>query len=135
MTGEEIVACQSTVRRVPLPDNVKALVLDLVRSARPKDPASAGWVKEMIDWGPGPRACQQLVLAGKARALLRGRHHVAREDVLALAAPVLRHRIVPTFNAEAEGVTVDDLVNRLIEALPAGRGRAKKVLPKKPTRA
>ena len=131
VTGEEIVACQDTVRRVPLPENVKGLVLDLVRSARPKDPASAGWVREMIDWGPGPRACQQLVLAAKARALLRGRHHVAREDVLALAAPVLRHRIVPTFNAEADGVTVDDLVARLIDALPKS---AKAVKPKKPAR-
>ncbi|MFH5805456.1 AAA family ATPase [Alienimonas sp. DA493] len=135
VSGEEIVACQSTVRRVPLPDNVKQLVLDLVRSARPKDPHAAPWVREMIDWGPGPRACQQLVLAGKARALLRGRHHVAREDVLALAAPVLRHRIVPTFNAEADGVTVDDLVHRLIDSLPGGTGREKRVLPKKPARA
>ncbi len=135
VNGAEIVACQGTVRRVPLPDNVKSLVLDLVRSARPKDPHTASWVREMIDWGPGPRACQQLVLAGKARALLRGRHHVTREDVLALAAPVLRHRIVPTFNAEAEGVTVDDIVQRLIEALPRqGKSAGKKIAPKKPTR-
>lgn len=113
--GPEIIECQETVRLVPLPEHVKQFVLDLVRSARPKDDASQGWVKELIDWGPGPRASQQLVLASKARALLQGRYHVTRDDVEALALPVLRHRIVPTFNAEAEGVSVDDLVRRLLK--------------------
>jgi MoxR-like ATPase len=94
-------------------------VLDLVRSARPDDASAAPWVRELIDWGPGPRACQQLVLGSKARALLHGRYHVTRDDVEALAFPVLRHRIVPTFNAEAEGVTVDDLIRRLLKAIPA----------------
>ena len=118
VSGKLIVECQQTVRRVPLPDHVKSLVLDLVRAARPKESDAAAWVRELIDWGPGPRACQQLVLASKARALLEGRTHVAREDVLALAHPVLRHRIVPTFSAEAEGIGVDDLIDRLIESLP-----------------
>jgi len=118
VSGEEIIECQKTVRLVPLPDHVKNFVLDLVRSARPKDPSTATWVKELIDWGPGPRACQQLVLAAKARALLHGRHHVTRDDVEALAFPVLRHRIVPTFNAEAEGVSVDDVIRRLLRELP-----------------
>ena len=77
------------------------------------------WVRDMIDWGPGPRACQQLVLAAKARAIMRGRHHVTRDDVVALAYPVLRHRIVPTFNSEAEGVSVDDLITRLLKEVPA----------------
>lgn len=116
--GKVIIECQETVRRVPLPEHVKAFVLDLVRSARPKDPGTAGWVRELIDWGPGPRACQQLVLASKARALLHGRHHVTKDDVLELAYPVLRHRIVPTFNAEADGVSVDDLIGRLLEEVP-----------------
>lgn len=119
VTGEEIISCQETVRLVPLPEHVKHFVLDLVRSARPKDPDSAGWVKELIDWGPGPRASQQLVLAAKARALIQGRHHVTRDDIEALALPVLRHRIVPTFNAEAEGVSVDDLIRKLIAEVPA----------------
>jgi MoxR-like ATPase len=74
-------------------------------------------VKELIEWGPGPRACQQLVLASKARAILRGRCHATRDDAEALAFPVLRHRIVPTFNAEAEGVSVDDLIGRLLKGL------------------
>ena len=73
----------------------------------------------MIDWGPGPRACQQIVLAAKARAIMRGRHHVTRDDIEALAYPVLRHRIVPTFNAEAEGVSVDNLIARLLKEVPA----------------
>jgi len=119
VTGEEIIECQKTVRLVPLPEHVKNFVLDLVRSARPKDESTAAWVKELIEWGPGPRACQQLVLASKARAILHGRHHVTRDDVEALALPVLRHRIVPTFNAEAEGVGVDDLIRRLLHEIPA----------------
>lgn len=119
VTGAEIIACQETVRLVPLPEHVKMFVLDLVRSARPKDQGTAMWVREMIDWGPGPRACQQLVLAAKARAIMQGRHHVTRDDVVALAYPVLRHRIVPTFNAEAEGVSVDDLITRLLNEVPS----------------
>ena len=119
--GKVIIECQQTVRRVPLPDHVRDLVLDLVRSARPRDPDAASWVREMIDWGPGPRAGQQLVLAGKARALLHGRTHVSVEDIAALALPVLRHRIVPTFTAEAQGLGVDDLIRRLLEALPAAK--------------
>ncbi len=119
VTGEEIIECQGTVRLVPLPEHVKQFVLDLVRSARPNEESVAPWVKELIDWGPGPRASQQLVLAAKARALLQGRYHVTRDDVEALALPVLRHRIVPTFNAEAEGVSVDDLVRRLLKEVPA----------------
>ncbi|MEZ6123295.1 MAG: MoxR family ATPase [Planctomycetaceae bacterium] len=119
VTGDEIIDFQETVRLVPLPEHVRNFVLDLVRSARPRDPESAGWVREMIDWGPGPRACQQLVLGAKARAIMQGRHHVTRDDVVALAYPVLRHRIVPTFNAEAEGVSVDDLITRLLKEVPA----------------
>ncbi|HCP12859.1 MAG TPA: AAA family ATPase [Planctomycetaceae bacterium] len=118
VSGPEIIACQDTVRLVPLPAHVRNFVLDLVRSARPKDPASAAWVREQIDWGPGPRASQQLVLAAKARALLKGRYHVTLEDVETLALPVLRHRIVPTFSAEAEGVSVDDLIRRLLREVP-----------------
>jgi len=125
VSGEEIIDCQSTVRKVPLPNHVKEFVLDLVRAARPKDPGSAGWVRELVDWGPGPRACQQLVLAAKTRALMHGRYHVTLDDVEALALPVLRHRIVPTFNAEAEGVSVDDLIKRLLNEVP---GRVKQPL-------
>ncbi|WP_404306730.1 AAA family ATPase [Neorhodopirellula lusitana] len=115
VTGEQIVQFQSLVRRVPLPPHVKEWVIDLVRDARPNQPEAKDWVREWIQWGPGPRASQQLVLAAKARALLYGRTHVSIDDVLALALPVLRHRIVPTFAAEADGVEVQDLIERLIK--------------------
>ena len=115
VTGEEIVEFQQTVRRVPLPPHVKDWVLDAVRAVRPRESQSKPWVRELIEWGPGPRASQQLVLASKARALLHGRPHVTIDDVQTLAYPVLRHRIVPTFAAEADGITVDDLIARLIK--------------------
>ncbi|MEM9366828.1 MAG: MoxR family ATPase [Planctomycetota bacterium] len=116
ISGDDIVRYQEVVRRVPLPEHVKDWVIDLVRDARPNEPGASAWVREWIGWGPGPRASQQLVLAAKARALLHGRTHVTIDDVQALALPVLRHRIVPTFAAEADGITVDDLINRLVEA-------------------
>jgi len=92
--------------------------LDLVRMARPKEESAPSWVKDLIDWGPGPRACQQLVLGSKVRALLRGRYHVTTDDVGALIHPILRHRIVPTFNAEAEGITVESIIDKLLEEAP-----------------
>jgi len=114
LTGESICRYQELVRRVPLPPHVKEWVLDIVRDARPNEPTAKGWVREWIQWGPGPRASQQLVLAGKARALLQGRTHVALKDVQHLARPVLRHRLVPTFAAEADGMSTDDLIVRLM---------------------
>jgi len=115
--GPTIIECQQVARRVPVPDHVIDFVLDLVRSCRPKEKEALGFIKELIEWGPGPRACQMLVLGGKVRALLRGRLHVSIEDVKALALPVLRHRMVPTFNAEAEGVTIDDIVIRVLNQI------------------
>lgn len=115
LTGAEIIAFQSLVRRVPLPDHVKQRILDLVRKLRPTSDDTPEWVRTLVEWGPGPRACQQLVLASKARALLDGRHHVTEEDVLALALPVLRHRVVVSFAAEADGLTSTDLVTRAIQ--------------------
>ena len=123
VSGEQILQFQRTVRRVPLPPHVKEWVLDAIRSARPTDPACKPWVKEFIEWGPGPRASQQLVLAAKASALLNGRMHVTIDDVQRLALPVLRHRIVPTFAAEADGVSVDDLIMRLIDEHPVKQER------------
>ena len=119
--GPTLLRCQETVRKVPVPDHVYDFILDLVRMARPKEEQAADWVKDLIDWGPGPRACQQLVLGAKVRALLNGRFAAKVEDVKALAHPVLRHRIVPTFNAEAEGITVDSIIDRCIEAVPESK--------------
>ncbi len=115
VTGAQIVQFQRTVRLIPLPPHVKDWVIDTIRAIRPSEPGCAAWVKDMVEWGPGPRASQQLVLAAKARAALQGRTNVSIDDVQSLAHPVLRHRIVPTFAAEADGISVDDLITRLIE--------------------
>ncbi|TWT76402.1 Holliday junction DNA helicase RuvB [Planctomycetes bacterium CA13] len=120
VSGDDIITFQKTVREVPLPPHVKDWVLDAVRTLRPQDEQSAAWAKDLIQWGPGPRASQQLVLAAKARALLHGRPVVAIEDVKSLALPVLRHRVVPTFAAEADGITVDELISRMIRETSKG---------------
>jgi MoxR-like ATPase len=122
LNGEQILRYQEVVRDVPLPDNIKQFVLDLVRILRPRDPAAPDWVKQYVEYGPGPRASQQLVLGGKARALLHRRHHVTIADIEALALPALRHRLVPTFTAEAEGISTDDLIRRALSKVrrPAG---------------
>ena len=125
ITGEQIIDCQQTVRKVPVPDHVVDFVLDLVRRTRPREEDAFPFVRELIEWGPGPRACQHLVMGAKVRAILKQRYHVTLDDVEALAYPVLRHRIVPTFNAEAEGVTVDQIIEKLLAAVPRGtRDRA-----------
>lgn len=118
ITGPEILQCQEVVRRVPVPEHVNAYVLNLVRGCRPEEADALPFAKELIDWGPGPRACQQLILGGKVRAILRGRPSVSTEDIHALAHPVLRHRLVATFNAEAQGVKVDDIINQVLDTVP-----------------
>jgi MoxR-like ATPase len=115
LTAGDLQAAQALARRVPVPDHVLEFVLDLVRATRPEEPGADAYVKEMLAWGAGPRASQQLVLAGKVRALLRGRTHVTVDDIEALAAPALRHRIVPTFHAEAEGIDADAVVGELVK--------------------
>ncbi len=119
--GAQIVEFQKLVRRVPLPEHVKQRVLDLVRSLRPAESSSLKWVQQWVEWGPGPRACQQLVLAAKVRALLEDRYHVTIDDVDALALPVLRHRIVLSFAAESEGLQPDTLISRALKELTPAR--------------
>ena len=126
LSGAQILELQKVVRKVPVPDHVTDFVLDLVRFTRPNEKDAPAFIKELIAWGAGPRACQNLILTGKVRAVLQGRFHVTIDDIEALAMPVLRHRIVPTFNAEAEGVTVDDIIARVLKAVP--RGEAKRAL-------
>ncbi len=126
LSGAQILELQKVVRKVPVPDHVTDFVLDLVRFTRPNEKDAPAFIKELIAWGAGPRACQNLILTGKVRAVLQGRFHVTIDDIEALAMPVLRHRIVPTFNAEAEGVTVDDIVARVLKAVP--RKEAKRAL-------
>ena len=116
--GPQILECQQTARRVPVPAHVMDFVLDLVRSTRPEEKDAPAFVRELLAWGAGPRACQCLISAGKVRALLKGRVHVSIEDIEALALPVLRHRIVPTFSAESEGLDSDKIIAKLLAAVP-----------------
>ncbi|WP_145086699.1 AAA family ATPase [Aureliella helgolandensis] len=118
VSGADMLQFQQIVRRVPLPENVKDFVLDLVRALRPGSDRPLAWTEKWIEWGPGPRAGQQLVLAAKARALLEGRYHVTLEDIQHLALPVLRHRIVPSFSAESENQRPDALIRRALQELP-----------------
>ena len=119
LSGTQIIELQQLVRQVPVADHVIQYAVHLARSSRPTDPLAPDYVKNMVNWGAGPRASQYLILAGKARAILAGRHSVAIEDVQALALPVLRHRIVINFHAEAENITPSGLVQRLLEDVPS----------------
>ena len=123
LTAEDLEAAQKLSRKVPVPDHVLDFVLDLVRLTRAAEPDAPKYVKENVGWGAGPRASQQIVLAGKVRALLHGRTHVTVDDIEALALPVLRHRIVPTFHAEAEGLTVDAIIQELVKMAKAGKAQ------------
>lgn len=118
LSAEQILYLQQVVRQVVVADHVFEYAVDLVRNTRPREPGVPKFVPELIAWGAGPRASQYLILGGKARAILHGRLHVTTDDIKAVAHPVLRHRIVTTFNADAEGVTTDDLVGRLLESVP-----------------
>ncbi len=118
LSGEEVMALQEIVRKVPVADHVIRYALQFSRLTRRTEGNVPDFVKEFVSWGAGPRASQYLILAGKARALLKGRYHVSTEDIRQVALPVLRHRIVTNFNAEAEGVKSDAIVKRLIEHIP-----------------
>jgi MoxR-like ATPase len=118
LSGEEILELQKIVREVPIADQVIRYVLALVRQTRVGGEGVPDFAEEMLGWGAGPRAVQYLILGGKARALLHGRTHVSTDDIQALAKPVLRHRIVVNFAAESEGVSSDDIIDRLIAITP-----------------
>jgi len=119
LAGEEIIQLQSIVRDVPISDHVVRYALSLVRQTRIGREGVPDFMSEMVSWGAGPRAVQFLILGGKARALLYGRTHVSTEDIAALAFPVLRHRVVVNFAAESDGVTSDDVIEKLIEVTPS----------------
>jgi MoxR-like ATPase len=118
LTGEEVMGLQEVVRKVPVADHVIRYALKFTRLTRRGQGEVPDFVKEFVGWGAGPRASQYLILAGKARALLKGRYHVSTEDIRQVALPVLRHRIVTNFNAEAEGIKSDTLVRKLMEFIP-----------------
>jgi MoxR-like ATPase len=114
LSAEEITTLRRIVRKVPIADHISQYALQFARRTR-RGPDAPDFVKEYVMWGAGPRASQYLVLGAKAKAVLAGRYHVSQEDIRAVARPVLRHRIRTNFNADAEGVTPDDIVARLIE--------------------
>ncbi len=113
ISREEILKFQDLVRRVPVADNVIEYAVNLVSATRPGENAQ-DFINEWVDWGAGPRASQFLILGAKAKAILDGRPTADIDDVKSLSLPVLRHRVLPNFNAEAEGVSVDDIINRII---------------------
>ncbi len=115
LTGESVLKLQKVVRRVPVADHVVAYAAQIARATRPREVEAPDFVREMVAWGAGPRAGIYLILAAKARAILQGRYHTTTADVRAVALPVLRHRVLTTFNAEAAGITSDDIVARLVD--------------------
>ena len=116
-SAEEVVRIQGVVRKVPVADSVVRYAVRLAASSRPGQKGTPDFVNEWVNWGAGLRAGQALILGSKARALLQGRSHVTPDDVKALAVPVLRHRILPNFKAEAEGVDADKVVEKLVETV------------------
>ena len=118
VSRDEILAFQRVVRRVPVADAVTRYAVKVVRLSRPTDPSAPDFVKQWTSYGASVRAAQALVLGGKARALLQGRSHVSFDDVKALALPVLRHRVLLNFQAQSEKITTDQLVTRLLAAIP-----------------
>jgi MoxR-like ATPase len=118
-TAEEILDFQRLVRMVPIAESVAKYAVDLIRATRPVEPTAPDFVKKYVNFGASVRAAQFLVLAAKARALMRGRYHVSYEDLRSLAAPVLRHRILLNFHAESERLSSDDILKRILEARPA----------------
>jgi MoxR-like ATPase len=118
LTGEQIQSLQDVVRQVVVAEHVFEYAADLVRATRPRDPGVPKFIPELVSWGAGPRASQYLILGGKARAILHGRLHVTTDDIKEVAYPVLRHRLVTTFNADAEGWTTDNIIEKLIATIP-----------------
>lgn len=113
-SAQEIVEVQHLIRRIPVPDNVVEYAVRLVNSTRPNLPTASDFVKQYIDWGAGPRASQNLILAAKAHAAINGKFSPDIEDVKAIAWGILRHRIIKNYKAEAEGISVDDIILKLL---------------------
>jgi MoxR-like ATPase len=118
-SAEEILRYQWLVRQVPISEDAARYAVDLVRATRPRDPLAPEVIRKYVNYGGSVRATQFLVMAAKARALMAGRYHVTVEDLRALTLPVLRHRVLTNFHAESDGLTVDDILNKLLAERPA----------------
>jgi len=123
LDAEQILELTRIVRRVPIADHTARYALQLARMTRANQPGVPDFVRDYVMWGAGPRASQYMVLGSKARAVLQGRYYASLEDIRAVAAPVLRHRIKTNFNADAEGISSDDIVRRLLDTIPADSER------------
>lgn len=118
LSGKDILWIQHLVRQVAASQHMVDYAVDIVRATRPKDPSAPDFVKNYLAWGAGPRAAQNIILTAKARAVLHGRYAVTAEDVRAVVFPVLRHRIFTNFNADAEGIDVDQIIERILNTVP-----------------
>jgi len=116
--GEDILKLQHIVRRVPVADHIFHYAKRITRMSRPQTEEAPEFINKFLTWGAGPRASMNLILAAKAHAVLNGKHHVAAEDVAAVAEPILRHRLILNFTAQSEGITVEGVVRRLLNAVP-----------------
>lgn len=121
LTSEDILNFQQLTRQVPAAESVVRYAVRLVSASRPGSEHAPDFIRQWLSWGAGLRASQNLILAGKTRALLQGRYNVAYSDIQALAVPVLRHRLLLNFHAEAERVSVDDVIKRLVETVEVAR--------------
>jgi len=124
-TPEQIVKFQWLVRQVPVSESVGRYAVELVRATRPKDPLAPDIVRKYVQYGASVRATMFLTLAAKARALMQGRYHVTREDIAALALPVMRHRVLTNYFAESDGVDTDKVLTGLVEALGGSERQAR----------
>jgi MoxR-like ATPase len=115
LSAADIIQVQKVLRKLPVSDHVVDYAVTLTRATRPKEPNTPAFINDWLTWGAGPRAAQYLVLAAKARAILDGRLNVGVEDVKRMAKPVLRHRLFTNFNADAEGIGPDQVIEKLIE--------------------
>ena len=129
MNAARIVQMQTLVREVIIGDPVYELALDLVRATRPSEGRLPESLDGMVQYGAGPRAAIALLMAAKARAILNKRVHATTDDLIAIAPPVLRHRLVPTFNAEAAGVDVEQMIDCLLYTSPSPRDRTRSRMP------
>src|SRR4029079_12110179 len=116
LSGEDIIGLQQVVRRVPVSDKVFHFAKRITGLSRPGTPEAADFVSKWLTWGAGPRASMNLILAAKAHALLRGSNHVAGDDGVAVATPILRHRLILNFAAQSEGVTIDEVIRQLVKS-------------------
>jgi len=115
LSGEDIIGLQHVVRRVPVSDSIFAFAKRITRMSRPGTDDAADFATKWLIWGAGPRASMNLILASKAHALLRGSNHVSQDDVVAVATPILRHRLILNFSAQSEGVTIEEVIKKLVK--------------------